>query len=64
MIFSKCLYCTALLPTSKYIFSSDEYVCMKSMVYNYSSVKQEIKAYKVVSEAIKTIRLAGQHFVQ
>ena len=63
-IFGKSLYCTAMLSTLKYIPSSDEYVCMKSMVCDYPSVKREIKAYEVVSEAVKTTRLAGQRFVR
>ncbi|KAG6871840.1 hypothetical protein C0995_015879 [Termitomyces sp. Mi166 len=42
----------------------DEYVCMKSMVCDYSSVQREVKAYEALSGAAKTSRLIGRHFVR
>ncbi|KAG6898571.1 hypothetical protein C0995_009263 [Termitomyces sp. Mi166 len=43
---------------------SNKYVCMKSMVCDYSSVQWEIKAYEVLSNAAKTRCMLGQHFVR
>ncbi|KAH0578851.1 hypothetical protein H2248_003043 [Termitomyces sp. 'cryptogamus'] len=43
---------------------SNAYVCMKSMVCDYSSVGREIEAYRLISEAVETSRLVGQRFVR
>jgi serine/threonine-protein kinase SRPK3 len=42
----------------------DEYVCMKSMVCDYSSVQREIAAHKVLSESAKTSEAAGKQYVR
>ncbi|KAF8891452.1 kinase-like domain-containing protein [Gymnopilus junonius] len=42
----------------------NEYVCMKSMVSDYSSIEREIKAYEVLGKAGKTSRSPGKLFVR
>ncbi|KAF8891445.1 kinase-like domain-containing protein [Gymnopilus junonius] len=42
----------------------NEYVCMKSMVSDYSSVEREIKAYEVLGKVGKTSRLTGGRYVR
>ena len=40
-----------------------EYVCMKSMVCDYSSVQREVAAHNVLSESAKTSEAAGKQYV-
>ena len=44
--------------------SRDEYVCMKSMVCDYTSAQREIKAYKALSKAPKADRLMGKRYTR
>ncbi|KXN88038.1 SRSF protein kinase 3 [Leucoagaricus sp. SymC.cos] len=42
----------------------NEYVCLKSMVYNYPSVQREIKAYKTLSESAMVSQAVGKRYVR
>ncbi|KAF8076835.1 putative CDK4/6 [Lyophyllum atratum] len=42
----------------------DEYVCMKSMVCDYTSVQREIKAYETLTKVGKTNGSTGKKFVR
>jgi len=42
----------------------DEYVCMKSMVCDYTSVQREIKAYETLSNVPKADRLMGERYTR
>jgi serine/threonine-protein kinase SRPK3 len=45
------------------VASHDEYVCLKSMVCDYTSVQHETKADKVLSKAAKTSEVIGKWHV-
>ena len=46
------------------VASRDEYVCMKSMVCDYTSVQREIKAYEALSKAPGTSWPTGRQYVR
>ena len=46
------------------VTSRDEYVCMKSMVCDYTSVQREINAYEALSKAHKTSWHTGKQYVR
>lgn len=46
------------------VSSRDEYVCMKSMVSDYTSVQHEITAYEVLTKVGKTSRSIGKQYVR
>ena len=44
--------------------SRDEYVCMKSMVCDYSSVRREVAAHEALSKSTETSEAAGKQYVR
>ncbi|KAF9479122.1 putative CDK4/6, partial [Pholiota conissans] len=42
----------------------DAYVCMKSMVCGYSSVKREVRAYELLKKAGQATKLPGKQYVR